>query len=172
MPTARVDPNRKWFGNTRVIAQDALSHFREAMGDKKNDSYQVLLRRNKLPMSLLDEKDQTESPTLKILETETYEQVFGPKQQRKKRRYLAVSNLEELAQLTEEDSKTYEEKQELDSTLGLMGGSILDRTRMTSPKRLRKPFSTRVNLKESGMNYIRLLILRTWLFMYWMLGIH
>lgn len=131
LPTARVDPNRKWFGNTRVIAQDALSHFREAMGDKKNDSYQVLLRRNKLPMSLLDEKDQTESPTLKILETETYEQVFGPKQQRKKPRYLAASNLEELAQLTEADSKTYEEKQELDSTLGLMGGSILDKDDFT-----------------------------------------
>ncbi|CUM53878.1 unnamed protein product [Debaryomyces tyrocola] len=131
LPTARVDPNRKWFGNTRVIAQDALSHFREAMGDKKNDSYQVLLRRNKLPMSLLDEKDQTESPTLKILETESYEQVFGPKQQRKKPRYLAASNLEELAQLTEADSKTYEDKQELDSTLGLMGGSILDKDDFT-----------------------------------------
>lgn len=35
VPTARVDPNRKWFGNTRVIAQDALSHFREAMGIRK-----------------------------------------------------------------------------------------------------------------------------------------
>lgn len=28
IPNARVDPNRKWFGNTRVIAQDALTHFR------------------------------------------------------------------------------------------------------------------------------------------------
>ena len=56
-PTARVAPDRRWFGNTRVISQDSLSHFREALGENKRDSYQVLLRRNKLPMSLLNEKD-------------------------------------------------------------------------------------------------------------------
>lgn len=127
VPVARVDPNRKWFGNTRVIAQDALTHFREAMGDKKDDTYSVLLRRNKLPMSLLNEKDNSDSPTAKIVETESYEHAFGPKQQRKKPRVQAASTLLELAQLTEEDSKTYEEKQELDATLGLMGGLFLDK---------------------------------------------
>lgn len=125
-PIARVDPNKKWFGNTRVIAQDALTHFREAMGDKKHDTYSVLLRRNKLPMSLLDEKDQSESPTAKIVETESFASTFGPKQQRKKPRSQVASSLEELAQITEDDSKKYEEKQELDATLGLMGNSILD----------------------------------------------
>lgn len=129
-PVARVDPNRKWFGNTRVIAQDALLHFRQAMGERKNDTYQVLLRRNKLPMSLLDEKDHTESPTAKIVETESYEQAFGPKQQRKKPR-VAASTLEELAETTASDSQTYQEKQELDATLGLMGGSILDKDDFT-----------------------------------------
>lgn len=130
-PIARVDPNRKWFGNTRVIAQDALTHFREAMGDKKHDTYSVLLRRNKLPMSLLDEKDLTESPTARIIETESYEHAFGPKQQRKKPRSQAASSLEELASMTESDSKTYQEKQELDATLGLMGGSFLDKDEFT-----------------------------------------
>lgn len=130
-PVARVDPNRKWFGNTRVIAQDALTHFREAMGDKKHDTYSVLLRRNKLPMSLLDEKDTTESPTARIVETESYAHAFGPRQQRKKPRTQAASSLEELAQLTETDSQTYQEKQELDATLGLMGGSFLDKDEYT-----------------------------------------
>lgn len=130
-PVARVDPNRKWFGNTRVIAQDALTHFREAMGDKKHDTYSVLLRRNKLPMSLLDEKDTTESPTANIIETESYAHAFGPKQQRKKPRTQAASSLEELAELTESDTKTYQEKQELDATLGLMGGSFLDKDEYT-----------------------------------------
>lgn len=130
-PIARVDPNRKWFGNTRVIAQDALTHFREAMGDKKHDTYSVLLRRNKLPMSLLDEKDLTESPTARIVETESYEHAFGPKQQRKKPRTQAASSLEELASMTEMDSQTYQEKQELDATLGLMGGSFLDKDEFT-----------------------------------------
>lgn len=42
-------------GNTRVISQDALEHFRNAMSERKDDPYSVLLRRNKLPMSLLDD---------------------------------------------------------------------------------------------------------------------
>lgn len=129
-PIARVEPNRKWFGNTRVIAQDALTHFRQAMGEKKLNTYQVLLRRNRLPMSLLDEKDHTESPTLNILETESYSLTFGPKQQRKKPR-VAASSLEELVEATDADAVTYEEKAELDATLGLMGGSILDKDDFT-----------------------------------------
>lgn len=130
-PIARVDPNRRWFGNTRVIAQDALTHFRNAMADKKDNSYQVLLRRNKLPMSLLNEKDTTESPILKIIETESYDSAFGPKQQRKKPRNLQVSSLEELAAVTEKDGVAYDDKQELNATLGLMGGSIMDQDGFT-----------------------------------------
>lgn len=120
IPTARVDPNRRWFGNTRVISQDALTHFRDALGDKKDDSYQVLLKRNKLPMSLLDEKDTTDVPTNRILETESYNHAFGPKQQRKKPRVIKSSSLEELIQITEGESKEYDEKIELNATLGLM----------------------------------------------------
>lgn len=119
-PTARVDPNRRWFGNTRVISQDALSHFREALGEKQHDTYQVLLRRNKLPMSLLEEKDSEESPKSNILETESYSSTFGPKAQRKRPR-VAVSSLEELVQSTDNDATTFQEKIELGTTLGLMG---------------------------------------------------
>lgn len=125
VPTARVDPNRRWFGNTRVIAQDALSHFRDAMADKQHDTYSVLLKRNKLPMSLLDEKDTTESPTAKILETESYSKTFGPKAQRKKIN-VAASSLEELAEMTSKDNEEFEEKQTLAPTLGLMGGIDTD----------------------------------------------
>lgn len=125
LPSARVDPNRRWFGNTRVISQDALTHFREALGEKKQDSYQFLLRRNKLPMSLLDEKDTTEAPTNKILETESFESTFGPKAQRKRPR-VAVSSLEELAGITDKDQTDFDEKNELASTLGLMGNVDTD----------------------------------------------
>jgi len=34
VPKARVEPNRRWFGNTRVIAQDALAEFRQRIGAK------------------------------------------------------------------------------------------------------------------------------------------
>ena len=42
-------------GNTRVISQTALDHFRTSLSAKKDDPYSVLLRRNKLPMALLDD---------------------------------------------------------------------------------------------------------------------
>jgi len=34
IPKARVEPNRRWFGSTRVIAQDALAEFRQRIGAK------------------------------------------------------------------------------------------------------------------------------------------
>lgn len=42
-------------GNTRVISQTALDHFRTSLSARKHDPYSVLLRRNKLPMALLDD---------------------------------------------------------------------------------------------------------------------
>lgn len=38
-----------------MISQTALDHFRTSLSSKKNDPYSVLLRRNKLPMALLDD---------------------------------------------------------------------------------------------------------------------
>ncbi|CCD27467.1 putative GTPase NOG2 NDAI_0K02760 [Naumovozyma dairenensis CBS 421] len=125
IPDAKVQPDRRWFGNSRVISQDALQHFRSALGETSKDTYQVLLKRNKLPMSLLEEKDSSDSPQAKILETETYTQAFGPKSQRKKPR-IAASSLNDIVQSAENDSKKYEEKVELDTTLGLMAGTLDD----------------------------------------------
>jgi hypothetical protein len=42
-------------GNTRVISQNALDHFRESLAKRQADPYSVVLKQNKLPMSLLDE---------------------------------------------------------------------------------------------------------------------
>ena len=80
----RVQPDRRWFGtslslcltnlaknlwasffiagNTRVISQTALDHFRTSLQTKQHDPYSVLLRRNKLPMQLLDD---TANPNLR-----------------------------------------------------------------------------------------------------------
>lgn len=49
----RVQPDRRWFGNTRTISQNALEHFRESLNEKIADPYAVVLKQNKLPMSLL-----------------------------------------------------------------------------------------------------------------------
>ncbi|ANB14779.1 putative GTPase NOG2 [Sugiyamaella lignohabitans] len=123
IPNARVEPNRKWFGNTRVIAQDALNHFRESLGAKTKDSYQVLLRRNKLPMSLLEEASH-DVPTVDILSNEPFDQTFGPKSQRKKPRTV-VSSLDDLVTSVDEDLEKYEENVEhqklLSGALGAFG---------------------------------------------------
>ncbi|KAJ4470902.1 NUC091 domain-containing protein [Lentinula aciculospora] len=95
----RVQPDRRWFGNTRVISQTALDHFRTSLATKKNDPYSVLLRRNKLPMALLD--DAANPHTQKrshIVETEPFSETFGPKSQRKRAR-LDAADFEELSKL-------------------------------------------------------------------------
>ena len=53
---ARVEPNRKWFGNTRVITQNALQKFQEEMDKAKNDPYKMVLRPTNLPTKILNEK--------------------------------------------------------------------------------------------------------------------
>ena len=50
-----MNANEVGLGNTRVISQTALDHFRTSLASKKDDPYSVLLKRNKLPMALLDD---------------------------------------------------------------------------------------------------------------------
>lgn len=99
-PNARVEPNRKWFGNTRVISQDALTSFREAMAERASDPYQVLLKSNKLPMSLVRDHDSKNGLKLHQakmhVESAPFGDTFGPKAQRKRVK-LGVGSLEDLA---------------------------------------------------------------------------
>ncbi|KAI9510774.1 NUC091 domain-containing protein [Russula earlei] len=96
----RVQPDRRWFGNTRVISQTALDHFRTSLQTKHHDPYSVLLRRNKLPMQLLDD---AANPNLRkrshIVETEPFAVTFGPKAQRKRPR-IDAGTFEELGKLS------------------------------------------------------------------------
>ncbi|KZT73434.1 NGP1NT-domain-containing protein [Daedalea quercina L-15889] len=93
----RVQPDRRWFGNTRVISQTALDHFRTSLSAKQHDPYSVLLRRNKLPMALLDDAQNPHNRKRShIVETEPFQDTFGPKAQRKKPR-LEVGTFEELS---------------------------------------------------------------------------
>lgn len=93
----RIQPDRRWFGNTRVISQTALDHFRTALAQHKDDPYSVLLKRNKLPMGLLQDESKTEGKKVHIVETEPFSDTFGPKAQRKRPR-LDVGSIEELGE--------------------------------------------------------------------------
>ncbi|OAA73428.1 nucleolar GTP-binding protein 2 [Cordyceps fumosorosea ARSEF 2679] len=116
VPTAVIEPNRKWFSNTRVVSQDTLTAFREAMAEKAKDPYSVLLKSNKLPMTLIrDGQDTTnglkQHKAKMTLETAPFSGVFGPKAQRKRVK-LDVANLDDLAEGTEKSMDTYEERLE------------------------------------------------------------
>ncbi|CAG0912790.1 unnamed protein product [Notodromas monacha] len=108
---ARVEPNPKWFSNTRVVTQSALQKFQQELGKVQKDSYQVVLRPTKLPVSLLTEKPKKKRSH--ILETESYETVFGPKKLRK-RPTLSASSLEDIVSRAEELSDRYDEDKDRD----------------------------------------------------------
>ncbi|KAJ2001935.1 GTPase required for pre-60S ribosomal subunit nuclear export and maturation [Coemansia thaxteri] len=108
--TAHIEPNRKWFGNTRVIGQKALEEFREQMATKINDPYQVLLRRSKLPTSLLH--DNTKIGQVNMLQTEAFSDTFGPKAQRKRPK-LTVEGYDQLVQKITDSEGNYDHKKDM-----------------------------------------------------------
>lgn len=107
---ARIEPNRKWFTNSRVIGQDALNSFREAMAERASDPYSVLLKTNKLPMSLIRDgqgKNGLKQHQAKMaVEAAPFSDTFGPKAQRKRVK-LGVSSLEDLADDSVKSHDTY-----------------------------------------------------------------
>ncbi|KAJ1324434.1 nuclear GTP-binding protein [Microdochium nivale] len=125
-PTARIEPNRRWFGNTRVISQDSLKSFREAMAEKAKDPYTVLLKSNKLPMSLIRDGSDTngikQHKAKMTIETAPFAQAFGPKSQRKRVK-LDVGSLTDLAEGTEKSMDTYKERLEQQRLLSGQSGT-------------------------------------------------
>jgi len=95
--TGRIAPDRRWFGNTRVVAQSDMDAFRAEMTEKMADPYSVVLKRKKLPMGLLRDaaislataKDGAHAAAARalkdgILTHEPFEQTFGTKSRRKR----------------------------------------------------------------------------------------
>uniref|UniRef100_A0A8C2H479 Nucleolar GTP-binding protein 2 n=1 Tax=Cyprinus carpio TaxID=7962 RepID=A0A8C2H479_CYPCA len=103
---ARVEPNIKWFANTRVIKQSSLQKFQEEMNAVKKDPYRVVMRQTKLPMSLLHDRIKAHNSKVHILDTETFETTVGPKAQRK-RPVLSVGELKDFAEQAEVSAQSY-----------------------------------------------------------------
>uniref|UniRef100_A0A665TDX5 Nucleolar GTP-binding protein 2 n=1 Tax=Echeneis naucrates TaxID=173247 RepID=A0A665TDX5_ECHNA len=110
---ARVEPNIKWFTNTRVIKQSSLQKFQEEMGAVKKDPYRVVMRQSKLPMSLLHDRVKAHNSKVHILDTEGFETTFGPKAQRK-RPSLMVGDVKDLVQQAEASALIYSEEKDKD----------------------------------------------------------
>jgi len=116
IPKARIEPNRKWFTNSRVISQESLAAFRDAVAQRTSDPNSYLLKTNKLPMSLI--RDDTERKNgikqhkaKMVVETASFSDTFGPKAQRKRPK-LGSSTFGDLAGETVKMHDNYLERLE------------------------------------------------------------
>lgn len=110
---ARVAPDRRWFGNTRTIGQDALKRFREEMGEKYRDPYSVIIKQSKLPLSLLE---VPKNDTGTIRNEMTWDKTFGDKANRKRVR-LNSADLEGYLNEANTKSGKYETNKGKDRNL-------------------------------------------------------
>uniref|UniRef100_A0A8C8HIP6 Nucleolar GTP-binding protein 2 n=1 Tax=Oncorhynchus tshawytscha TaxID=74940 RepID=A0A8C8HIP6_ONCTS len=110
---ARVEPNIKWFANTRVIKQSSLQKFQDEMGAVKKDPYRVVMKQSRLPMSLLHDRVKAHNSKVHILDTEGFETTFGPKAQRK-RPSLVVGDVKDLAEQAVVSAQTYSAEKDRD----------------------------------------------------------
>ena len=114
LPTTRIIPDRRWFGNTRVIGQKQLESFREQMVDKIDNPFMVLLREKKLPMQLLEDPEKRVDGKRKrkeVLQQMTFAETFGSKK-RQKRPKLSMESYGDMASLADAGQNAYDDKHE------------------------------------------------------------
>jgi len=107
--TSRVEPSQRWFGNSRVISQNALQKFQNELGIAMKDPYKVVMKPTQLPITLLQQK--AANARVHLLDTESFENVFGPKKIRK-RPNLATTSYNELKKLAEDREDTYNKEKD------------------------------------------------------------
>nr|GMD95787.1 nuclear/nucleolar GTPase 2 [Ipomoea batatas] len=107
LPSTRIQPDRRWFGNTRVVNQKELEFFREELQNRMSSSYNVILKDRKLPLSLLN--DHQKQARAHLLDTEPFADAFGPKRRRKRPKLMA-SDYESLVKKADVSQDAFEEK--------------------------------------------------------------
>ncbi|KAM0997766.1 hypothetical protein COP2_007847 [Malus domestica] len=114
LPNTRIQPDRRWFGNTRVASQQQLDIFREEHSRTVSSNYNVILKGKELPLSLLN--DHQKQTRVHLLERETFSDVFGPKTKRKRPKLLAA-DYESLAKKADGSQDVFQEKHADDSVV-------------------------------------------------------
>ncbi|KAI3791912.1 hypothetical protein L2E82_05778 [Cichorium intybus] len=107
LPSTRIQPDRRCFGNTRVVNQKELEFFREELQSRLSSNYNVIMKERKLPMSLLN--DHQKQARVHLLDTEPFADAFGPKGKRKRPKVVA-SDYEALAKRADGSQDAFEEK--------------------------------------------------------------
>lgn len=112
---ARIAPDRRWFGNTRVIGQKEMTKFRDEISNKIEDPYTVLMKQAKIPFSLLREPVEKKD---KIMNKINFEETFGTKSQRKRPK-LSFGDYKEFVDVAEKKKDSYVEENDLNHMNGL-----------------------------------------------------
>ncbi|XP_020113090.1 nuclear/nucleolar GTPase 2 isoform X1 [Ananas comosus] len=107
LPNTRIEPDRRWFGNTRVVNQKELEFFREELQSRLSNNYNVILKERKLPLSLLN--DHQKQAKAHLLDTEPFDHAFGPKRKRKRPKLLA-SDYDSLVKKADVSQDAFEQK--------------------------------------------------------------
>ncbi|PSR95682.1 Nuclear/nucleolar GTPase [Actinidia chinensis var. chinensis] len=107
LPSTRIQPDRRWFGNTRVVNQKELEFFREELQSRLSSNYNIILKERKLPMSLLN--DHQKQARVHLLDTEPFEDAFGPKKKRKRPKFM-TSDYESLVRKADGSQDAFEQK--------------------------------------------------------------
>lgn len=105
---ARVNPDRRWFGNTRVVGQKELETFRNEIKNVNSDPHSVVLKTRKLPMGLIQESKKMKS--VKLLEVEPFENTFGGKVVRKRAKLSGGCDYASLVNTASEKWNAYDTK--------------------------------------------------------------
>eukprot|EP01084_Bolivina_argentea_P052708 96815_1 len=112
-PVSRIHPDRRWFGNSKVISQKQLQLFRAEMSKSVRDPYQIVIKSKKIPFGLL-ETDTKQTNRMKLLQIESFHQTFGDKMQRKRPK-LKANSLESFAKRAITKHENYDEKFDSDT---------------------------------------------------------
>ncbi|EPE07080.1 nucleolar gtp-binding protein 2 [Ophiostoma piceae UAMH 11346] len=131
IPTAVIEPNRKWFTNSRVISQESLSAFRGAMAEQAKDPNRFLLKSAKLPMSLI--RDDSSLAKQKPMLSDSFPDVFGTKATRKRVTMKNFSTLDDLAEIAQKDMKSFNDRRSLLVQNGLLSAAAAASEGVDSP---------------------------------------
>ncbi|KAF5738534.1 nucleolar GTP-binding protein 2 [Tripterygium wilfordii] len=119
LPNTRIQPDRRWFGNTRVVNQKELEFFREELQSRMSNNYNVILKERKLPLSLLN--DHQKQARVHLLDREPFEDAFGSKTKRKRPKLLAA-DYESLVKKASTSHDAFEQKNDANASVGTSEG--------------------------------------------------
>ncbi|GKT36452.1 Nucleolar GTP-binding protein 2, partial [Aduncisulcus paluster] len=103
----RIAPNRKYFGNSRVLGQKQLETFRQTVQSEQENPQVFLVNRKSLPTALLKET-QYEGKKSHILDVEGYETIISGGKIKRKKPNLAHGSLEELMAEADDHASKYD----------------------------------------------------------------